>query len=683
VKRHPRRRSVPLASALVLAILLGGPLRAQQKPAATEPTDPIAEVRIAGNRAVPTQKIMAEIHTRAGVPPDRALIEQDVRRLMATRQFFDVGVEFLNEPHGLVVLFRVLEGNQIREVVIEGNQAIATNKLRDKAALKADKPFDIARVKDAARVMEDLYHDKGYPFARVSVAEGTQPGDKRLVFEVAEGPKVAITDVDFEFLDHDTFGARRLATQIKSKARKFGFLGGQFNGRDIDDDVQRLRAYYLGLGFFDIRVSRELRESDDRSKVEVHFVISEGPRYTVRSLQFNGNQRLDEDALREALKLQPGQVFDQKALQADTQKVQDRYGALGHIEAKVNPDIRFLEQPGAVDVVYDIKEGEPYSVGRIFVTGNHTTRDNVIRRELRIYPGELINTVEMRKSEANLKKLQIFQTNYQQGIGPTLTPADEGPTLRDIEVRVEEGQTGRVLFGLGVNSDAGLLGNIIVSEQNFDITRFPATFDDFLAGDAFRGGGQEFRLEAAPGTQFSRYLASWRDPRIFDLPYSFGVSGHFFQRMYPEYDEERAGAQFTLGHEFTDQIRGSVGLRVENVNITHPDVPTPHDLQVVLGNNFLTVASLGLEHDTRDNPFIPTCGHLTSVLFEQGFGDFTYPKLTVEGDSTGRLWNGPTAAASRCSPHADRSAGPATTRRCSSGSTPAASATSAVSSSAA
>src|SRR5439155_16640058 len=125
----------------------------------------------------------------------------------------------------------------------------------------------------------------------------------------------------------------------------------------------------------------------------------------------------------------------------------------------------------------------------------------------------------------------------------------------------------------------------------FDITRFPASFDDFLAGDAFRGGGQEFRLEAAPGTQFSRYLASWRDPRIFDLPYSFGVSGHFFQRMYPEYDEERAGAQFTLGHEFSDRIRGSVGLRVENVNITHPDVPTPHDLQVVLGNNFLSVAS--------------------------------------------------------------------------------------------
>src|SRR5207249_3640792 len=121
---------------------------------------------------------------RAGVAPDRVLIEQDVRRLMATRQFFDVGVEFLSEPHGLVVLFRVLEGNQIREVVIEGNRAITTDKLRDKAALKSDKPFDIARVKDAARVMEDLYHDKGYPFAQVSVAEGTQPGDRRLVFRV-------------------------------------------------------------------------------------------------------------------------------------------------------------------------------------------------------------------------------------------------------------------------------------------------------------------------------------------------------------------------------------------------------------------------------------------------------------------------------------------------------------------
>jgi outer membrane protein insertion porin family len=211
---------------------------------------------------------------------------------------------------------------------------------------------------------------------------------------------------------------------------------------------------------------------------------------------------------------------------------------------------------------------------------------------------------------------------------------------------VNEAQTGRILFGVGVNSDAGLLGNIIISEQNFDIMRWPSSFSDLFYGDAFRGGGQELRVEAAPGTQFSRYLISWRDPEIFDMPYSFGVSGYFFQRDYREWNEERLGGSFTFGHSFTDQIRGSLGLRIENVNISNPDVPTPKDLKAVLGDNFLTTFTLGLEHDTRDNPFMPTCGHFVQANYEQGFGDFTFPSLTLEGrqfftvterpDSTGK-----------------------------------------------
>ncbi|MBI3465033.1 MAG: hypothetical protein HY000_18550, partial [Planctomycetes bacterium] len=284
--RHP-------AAILSLALALLVPrvaVLAQQNLPSTRPDEPVAEVRVRGNHNVTTQKIMAEIRSRPGMPPDEKLLQEDVRRLIATRQFFDVGVEYLHEPHGLVVLFRVLEGNQIREVVFEGNRAFDAEKLREKANLYPDKKasdkksekkpdpkkplaIDIARAKDAARTLEDFYHEKGYAFAKVELVEGMQPGDKRLLFRVSEGPQVAVTDIDFEFLDHNTFGEGRLKTQIKSKARKFGFLGGRYNPREIEDDIQRLGSYYRSLGFFDAKISRELRESEDRSKVEVLFVI--------------------------------------------------------------------------------------------------------------------------------------------------------------------------------------------------------------------------------------------------------------------------------------------------------------------------------------------------------------------------------------------------------------------------
>jgi outer membrane protein insertion porin family len=629
-----------LLACLAAPCLLPTAVSAFQNNESFNANENIAEVRVAGDRTVATQKIMAELRTRAGLPPDRRLIEEDVRRLVATRQFLDVRVEYLREPHGLVVLFRVLEGNTIREIIIEGNQSISAEKLREKAGLKPEnnRTVDVTRARDAARTMEDLYHEKNFPYAEVVVSEGGEPGDGRLVFRVLEGPKVTISDVDFVFLDHDTLGARLIATKIKTKARKFGFYGGRFNFRDIDEDVQRIGQYYRSLGFFDAKVSREPRESADRTKVEIVFVIYEGPQYKVRDIVFKGNEILSSDKLGENMKLEIGKDFNQAKLQADTQKIKDKYGALGHIETaegsaglRVVADVRFLAEPGQVDVVYQISEGDPFYVGRIFITGNTTTRDNVIRNKLRVYPGDLFDQSLVRRSEGNLRKSQLFLTNFQAGTGPSINPVGDGPDLRDLEVRVDEAQTGRILFGVGVNSDAGLLGNIIISEQNFDIARWPSSFSDLFYGDAFRGGGQELRLEAAPGTQFSRYLLSWRDPDIFDLPYSLGVSGYFFQRNYREWDEERLGGSLTIGHSFSDQVRGSVGLRMENVDISEPDVPTPKDLKAVLGDNFLTTITLGIEHDTRDNPFMPSCGHFLQLSYEQGFGDFTFPSVTLEG----------------------------------------------------
>lgn len=638
----------PLSSRWLFAAcaLIPGLLPVAARGQETTPApEPVAEVRIVGNKNVPTHRILAELRTRAGSMFDPRLAQEDQKRLVATRQFVDVGVERKRESHGLVVIFRVIEAAPVRQVLFEGNESIddkalrkeigldvrptSKDKTKPKDGFETGRPLDAAAAHEAARKIQQLYFKKSYPFAEVKVAEGGQSGDTRVLFRIHEGPRTFISDVNF--IGNVDFPARLLATKTKTKPRRLGFFGGKYSGTDIEEDVQKLIAYYRSLGYFDAKVSREIQMSDDRETATVNFVISEGQRYSIRSVQFLGNKKLANDELVGGLKMTDGQLFNQAALQADLQKVQGKYGALGHVEAKVNGDVRFLDDPGVVDVVYEISEGEPFYVGRVLVQGNTVTRDNVIRRDIKLAPGDLLDTNKVRESERELRNTQLFQANYLAGTGPQVKISGEGPNLRDLVAEVQEGQTGRIMFGVGVNSDAGLIGNIVISEQNFDITRFPADLSDLFGGDAFRGGGQQFRLEAAPGTQVSRYLVSWRDPMIFDLPYSFGVSGHYFERFFREYDEERAGVQFTVGHEFTDQIRGAVGLRVENIDISDPDVPTPPDLLEVVGGNFLTAITTSLEHDTRDNPFIPTSGHFYEVAFQQGFGDFTFPKVTLEG----------------------------------------------------
>jgi outer membrane protein insertion porin family len=207
---------------------------------------------------------------------------------------------------------------------------------------------------------------------------------------------------------------------------------------------------------------------------------------------------------------------------------------------------------------------------------------------------------------------------------------DIDPTMSTpIDVYVEETQTGRFMFGAGINSDAGVTGQIVIDERNFDITRIPTSFRDFIEGTAFRGGGQGFRLEAMPGNQVQRYLVSFTEPYLFNTPISFNLSAFLYNRGYFDWDEERLGGRLALGYRLTHDLSISAALRAENVEISDVRVAIP-DLVAVVGDNDLYSGRLTLTHDTRDIPFAPTEGHLIELGFEQVFGEFDYPRADLD-----------------------------------------------------
>jgi outer membrane protein insertion porin family len=200
----------------------------------------------------------------------------------------------------------------------------------------------------------------------------------------------------------------------------------------------------------------------------------------------------------------------------------------------------------------------------------------------------------------------------------------------DIDSIVQETQTGRFMFGVGVNSDAGVVGSIVIDEQNFDWRRWPVNgWEDFRNGTAFRGAGQRFRVEAAPGTQVQRYMINFTEPYLFDTPVSLGLSGFYYTRLYTDWTEQRLGAKVNLGYQFTPDLSGTVGFGGQEVNISNPRQPTPQDLAEVLGDTSLYTVSTQIQHDTRDNTFMPTEGHLVQFGYDQNFGDFVFPRFTA------------------------------------------------------
>jgi len=201
------------------------------------------------------------------------------------------------------------------------------------------------------------------------------------------------------------------------------------------------------------------------------------------------------------------------------------------------------------------------------------------------------------------------------------------PTI-PLVVELEEGQTGRFALGAGVTSDAGVIGSIVIDEQNFDWRRFPTSWSDLST--AFRGNGERFRMEALPGTEVQRYLINFQNPYLFDTRISLGLSGFYFDRRFTDWDEQRVGGRVSLGYQLGPDLSTTFAYRGEDITISRPRIPTPGSLAETVGHNTLHGFRGTLTHDTRDSAFLATTGHFIELAFEQVVGDFVYPKADID-----------------------------------------------------
>lgn len=215
---------------------------------------------------------------------------------------------------------------------------------------------------------------------------------------------------------------------------------------------------------------------------------------------------------------------------------------------------------------------------------------------------------------------------YQSTPGNT----GSGANFADLDVYVTEGQTGKFLFGGAYNSDAGVTGQIIIDERNFDLLRFPRSFRDVIEGRAFRGGGQRFRMELVPGSRVQRYMVSLTEPYLLDSNVSLRVSGYFFNRNYFDWDEERLGGEIQLGYRLTPDLSLGVSVRAENIDVSNPRLNTSPQLNSVLGDTDLYVGRFTLTHDTRDHPFLPTEGRYMEIGLSQGFGEYDFGRADLD-----------------------------------------------------
>jgi outer membrane protein insertion porin family len=595
----------------VLAVLTAGAVVgsawAQNAPAPKT----VIEVQIKGNKQIPLSAIKVHIQTRVSAEYKEELVRQDKQRLLKTGQFASVKATSTTTNKGIIVTFVVTERPLVAGLGFVGNKSIASGDLLKELAFGKNDALDDVKIHEGLKAIEAKYKTEGFARARVTFVKD----ERKVVYKIVEGPRVTIRRVDFK--GNTYFWGLKLRFKIEVWRKWWPFVEGYYDREKIDRDIITLRNLYVAEGFLDAEVLRELEYSSDKSRITLTYVIRQNRRYRVNKVTFEGSKIFDDKELKKELKLRNGAFYTAENQEFDTRRLKEKYGRLGYIGAVVSPAKRFKVKPGLVDVIYKIRESDQYRVGEVIIRGNNITQDRVIRRQMKVFPEQLFNTVAIERSKRRLTELGLFDS-------VEITPMGREAGRRDALVEVAEGRTAEFLIGAGMSSNHGLLGNVSFRQRNFDILNWPKGWREFMTAQGWKGAGQTFSVVAQPGVDLMRYHVEWFDPMLFDLPYSAGAKVFAFNRNRRDYDESRLGAVLSVGHRFKNRWYGELATRVEGIRIDDVDTDAATELHDVEGTHLLAGLKGSLVRDRTDSRWLPSKGDRLRFSVEQVGGDFDF-----------------------------------------------------------
>jgi outer membrane protein insertion porin family len=587
----------------------------------------VISVRVENNRAISSETILSKLRTRVGEKFSQDLVNEDLKRLYATDYFSDVSVDAKDEAGGVAVTFVVEEKPVIDTIELKGNVAFRAPKLLALMKSKTSEMLNLAILAQDIAEIRDFYVKKGYPMTEVryELDVDKDTNKAKITVIVDEKAKVKISRIDI--VGNKAIGAGAIRKVLSTKPAWL-FNPGIFKDEVLEEDVEKIKALYDDIGYLDAEVVPKLEYSADGLSLVIVIEIKENKQYLVGDITLKGNLVLPEKDVRSKITMKSGKPFANKTLRMDAAEIKQLYYNKGYMNLVEDVERSLNQDTGRIDITYDIDAKEVVYVGKIDICGNTKTRELIVRRELRIYPGDKFSGEKIKRSKERIYNLGFFE-NVAFDTEPT-----ENPEVQNLIVSVKETKTGEFSFGGGYSSIDYLIGFVEVSQRNFDILNFPG----------FTGGGQSLIIKAEFGYTRQNYNIGWLDPWIFGLPYSAGfdlyrISHNQRGNVGYAYDETRTGFDLKVGKEITDHLKAGLLYRLEQVEISNMVSNASPDMRAEVGTNMISSLTLDLSYDRRDNIFNPGKGYLLAGAITDAGGIFFGDKNFVKGTGTAAYYH--------------------------------------------
>jgi outer membrane protein insertion porin family len=583
-------------------------------------------VRYRDAKTVDEARIRNLMSTKAGTQYRAESLDKDIKTLFESGLIDDV--RFLAEPVGdsVRVIVEVLTRPAINGVGFVGNTIFSDQKLAKETKLKSGGAMSDSQILEARRNIEKYYQEYGYPDVLVThrMQETGQPGLSDLIFVIEEGSKNEVRKIRFE--GNTVFSTAELKKEMKTKEKGwFSWLtkSGRFESYQLDEDLDAVIDYYRSNGYLRASSQGMRRDPVGDGRVDLVIPISEGEKYTVAGISFGIMSVFNEEELYPSMTLNGGDAYSSAKMRDDIKTIRSFYGSRGYADAVVSPDIKDAG-PNRVTVKYQITEGARVKVGRVNIQGNTKTKDKVIRREVPLKPSDWFNTVELETTKARLDNLQYFADVQATG-----NPGGAG--YRDVDILVEERNTGSVGVGIGFSSIDNVVGFLTLEQSNFDI----------MNPWNFTGGGQRFGMNLRAGSERSEFSVSLVEPWFLDQRLALGGELFYRQSQYfsDVYDQTNMGASIYIRKPLTEKSSLKLEYRLEEVGI---DVESGASSAFLAedGDFLRSAVTLNYLYDNRDSTIITRTGERLDVALTMASsilgGDLDTITLSAQG---AKYWN--------------------------------------------
>ncbi|MDP6629719.1 MAG: outer membrane protein assembly factor BamA [Kiritimatiellia bacterium] len=602
-------RGACLLLAGLMAALTVLPVLAQQEEARS--TISAIEVRNRGAGQIDRSYIESHTSVREGDDLDRASIGRDVRNLLDTGRFSAVHADIEAREDGVVLVYVVARKLTLaRPVTFTGSDHLPPRKLRSLLELEVGERVDEHTLGVHVRAIREAFIDDHYPNVSITWEINEIDRDQGLAevrVHIESGARSKVKTVRFEGNERIGYSDLRSAIRRPSPwSPMWLFRKRRYSSDEMEGMRLAVRNLYRERGFLDVEVEYPAVELDRKGRQTVVVRIHEGETYRFDSVKVTGVDLFPHAEVEALVVARPGVTASSRIIQASAQRIRDFYGSRGYARARVRPLLEAKPALNVVAVTFDVVEGDLIRVGNIRIRGNTRTRDKVIRRELLLNPGDVLNSVRARRSERRLMNLGYFSAVRRHEQETSV------PNREDVIFEVEEKRTGQFLVGAGFSSIDNIIGFVEISQGNFDIRGWP-----------FTGGGQKLNLRGQFGSERRDYKLSFVEPWFLNRKLSLGLDAYRTDLNYTDYDLKRTGAAVSLSKALPGANRISFRYSLEETEIT--DVADTNEY-VYAGSpdeiyNFLreedtlkSTLRTTLTHDTRNNPFIPTRGLRASVF---------------------------------------------------------------------